>query len=58
MLLVVVVMLLTKAKVLSKMHGGALRINEAVSQPERRSSSVAWWYGNRYFCISCQMAAG
>ena len=33
-------------------------MNWWVSQPGEWSCSVVWWYGGRYFCICCQMAAG
>ena len=29
-----------------------------MSQPEGRSCSSVWQYGSRYFCTSCQVAAG
>lgn len=34
------------------------RMNEGVSQREKRRCFVFWWYGSRYSCITCQMAAG
>ena len=35
-----------------------LMMSSAVSQPEEWHCSVVWWYGNRYCCVFCQMAAG
>ncbi len=33
-------------------YGGARRMNLEVSQPEKRSCSVVWWYGSGYFCVT------
>ncbi len=37
---------------------GMRRMGWGVLQPEERSCFIVWWYDSRYFCITCQMAAG
>ena len=49
---------ITKYQVRKLIHGGVLRMSSGVSQPEESSCAVVWWYCSRYFCISCQRAAG